>query len=174
MASRTISFSHPPPEVVENLLQDLLAALHETQGENLVSVVLYGSVARGEAHARSDIDLLIICHDLPRGAFDRWRVFRQATDRLKAQQEALLQQGYTVRWSPVLKTVEEAKYHSPLYLDMTLDARLLYDRDGFFNGVLDEMRARMRELGSRRVTLPSGTQYWDLKPDYQWPEIVEL
>ena len=34
-------------------------------GENLTSVVLFGSVARGEAQPGSDIDLLVICRTFP-------------------------------------------------------------------------------------------------------------
>jgi len=42
---------------------------------------------------------------------------------------------------------------------------ILYDKGAFFQGVLDEMRACMREYGSRRIWLEGGW-YWDLKPDY--------
>ena len=72
------------------------------------------------------------------------------------------------------KTPEEARHHSPLYLDMVEDAVLLVDRDGFFTTVLDAMRARMRELGSRRVFLDDGNWYWDLKPDFRFGEVVEI
>jgi len=164
----------PPPERLDRLLQELVQALLATQGDNLVSVVLYGSVARGDAHDGSDIDLLVVFRDLPLGRFQRYPFFHAATDRLRPTLEALWEQGYTARWSPVLKTVEEASYHSPLFLDMTLDAKMLFDRDGFFEGVLDEMRARMKELGSYRTRLSSGGWEWVLKPDYNWGELIEI
>ena len=62
-----------------------------------------------------------------------------------------------VEWNLVTKTPEEAREHSPLYLDMVEDGRVLFDRDGFFASVLERMRVRMRELGSRRVFLPDGS-----------------
>jgi hypothetical protein len=74
----------------------------------------------------------------------------------------------------VTKTPEEARAHSPLYLDMVEDGVLIVDRDGFFRSVLDAIRSRMRELGSRRVFLPDGTWYWDLKPDFRFGEVVEI
>jgi len=61
-----------------------------------------------------------------------------------------------------------------LYLDMTEDAVLLFDRGGFFGNVLNAMRERMRALESRRKYLPDGTWYWDLKPDFRYGEDVEL
>jgi hypothetical protein len=37
------------------------------------------------------------------------------------------------RLSPVFKTPQEVEAGSPLFLDMIADARLLFDRDGFFH-----------------------------------------
>jgi hypothetical protein len=82
--------------------------------------------------------------------------------------------GHPFDWSVLTLTVDEATYRSPLYLDLTTDARLLLDRGGFFAGVLDGLRARMRELGTRRVELPGGGWYWDLKPGMRVGEVVEL
>jgi uncharacterized protein len=79
-----------------------------------------------------------------------------------------------VDWNLVIKTPEEAAHHSPLYLDIVEDGILLVDRDGFFRSILDAMRVRMRALGSRRVMLPDGSWYWDLKPDFRFGEVVEI
>jgi len=47
-----------------NAKLELLAAdLERTLGENLVSLVLYGSVARGAAHGHSDVNLLLVLAD---------------------------------------------------------------------------------------------------------------
>lgn len=51
------------------------------------------------------------------------------------------------------KSPEEAQVRSPLYLDMVEDGVILLDRGGFFQAVLDAMRARMQALSSRRVCL---------------------
>jgi len=79
-----------------------------------------------------------------------------------------------VEWNLVVKSPDEATYRSPLYLDMVEDAVIVVDRGRFFENVLAGMRARMRELGSRRVHLPDGSWYWDLKPDFRWGEVVEI
>ncbi len=143
-------------------------------GDNLVSVVLYGSVARGGCDKNSDIDLLIVAEDLPRRPRDlRYQMLIPVEDALQGEIAALRKKGYHAHLSAVIKRRDEATYHSPLYLDMTEDAILLYDKDGFFAGVLEEMRARMRALGSRRVWLEGGW-YWDLKPDYRYGEVFEI
>lgn len=75
--------------------------------------------------------------------------------------------------SAVLKTPEEVQKGSPLFLDMVEDAELLYDRGGFFQGVLQRLRRRLKELGAKRVF--RGTRwYWVLKPDIKPGEVFEL
>ena len=138
-------------------------------GPRLRSLVLFGSVARGQATARSDIDLLVIAADFPRSLFERRRPLLEAWARARSRHGLP-----AVEWNLVTKTPEEARFHSPLYLDIVEDGILLVDRGDFFQAVLDAMRARMRELGSRRVFLEDGSWYWDLKPDFRFGEVVEI
>ena len=138
-------------------------------GPRLRSLVLFGSVARGQSTAHSDIDLLVISEGFPRSLVERRRPLLAAWSRARAR-HALP----AVDWNLVTKTPEEARFHSPLYLDIVEDGILLVDRGQFFETVLDAMRARMRELGSRRVFLDDGSWYWDLKPDFRFGEVVEI
>lgn len=138
-------------------------------GEDLVSLVLFGSVARGTARLDSDLDILVVARGFPRSLRDRRRPLLDLWQAVRSQQGLI-----PVEWNLVTKTPEEARGHSPIYLDMVEDAVLLYDQDDFFAAVLSEMKARMQELGSRRVVLPDGSWYWDLKPDFRFGEIVEL
>lgn len=152
----------------------LVETLAEQQGDNLVSAVLFGSVARGEAVRGSDVDLLLVLRDLPHARVDRHRVFYDARLAQAGFLRALYEQGIAFDWSPLLLTTEEARQRSPLYLDLVDDARLLLDRGGFFTAVLDDMRLRMAELGSRRVELRNGSWLWLLAPDRAPGEAVEL
>lgn len=54
-------------EAAEQVIQTFLAQLHQRLSHHLVSVVLYGSAARGELVPTSDIDLLVIAEQLPEG-----------------------------------------------------------------------------------------------------------
>jgi len=55
--------THRPRDI--SVLQDAMAKAHRLLGKQLVSVVLYGSRARGDARPDSDFDLLIIAASLP-------------------------------------------------------------------------------------------------------------
>lgn len=52
---------------LRELAVDYTEALKEQWGESLVSVVLFGSTARGEATPHSDVDLLVVADGLPVG-----------------------------------------------------------------------------------------------------------
>jgi hypothetical protein len=53
------------------------------------------------------------------------------------------------------------------------DAILLLDRGGVLAAALEDLRQRLRRLGSRRVWV--GKQwYWDLKSDYRRGEIIRI
>lgn len=45
---------------IQSLLHELKAGLQAIYGERLKSVYLYGSYARGEADAESDVDVLVV------------------------------------------------------------------------------------------------------------------
>jgi predicted nucleotidyltransferase len=61
-----------PPAIAQDL-QCFLRVLHSRYAEALVSVVLFGSWARGEERAESDIDLLVISKHFPGSRLDRHR-----------------------------------------------------------------------------------------------------
>jgi predicted nucleotidyltransferase len=147
--------------------------LDEDLQGNLVSAVLFGSVARGEATPGSDIDLLVVCETLPEGRFARLSTLERVDHRFEAELARLRATGIDTRVVPILKTRQEARRVVPLYLDMVDDARLLRDRDGFFGGVLDGLRARLAELGAERRRR-GRARYWILKRDFRPGEVIVI
>jgi uncharacterized protein len=53
--------------------------------------------------------------------------------------------------SPVFESPEEVEAGSPLFLDLVEDARILYDPGSFLARYLARLRARLCELGVRRI-----------------------
>jgi predicted nucleotidyltransferase len=174
--TQRISGSHPVRMLKEHFkeLQDkLLGETRSFYGENLVSFVVFGSVARETYRYDSDIDLLIIAKNLPRGRMKRVSQFSTVEDSLEPFLDTLKKKGIDTYISPVFKTPEEAERGSPLFLDMVEDALILYDRNEFFSKRLKRLQARMKELGAKRVWR-GNVWYWDLKPDYRAGEVIEL
>jgi hypothetical protein len=160
-------------EPYKSLLEKLTKLLQEEFQDKLVSVVLYGSVARGDNRKDSDVDLLLVIKDLPKTITERVILFDKVERKLDDDIMRLMDEGYYVTFSPVLKTPEEAVRFSPIYMDMTEDAVILYDRDGFFRKVLEKTRKRLKELGFERVWLSEKSWYWR-KRDYKLGEIIDF
>jgi len=155
------------------VLKALVEKLFERFRDDLISVVVFGSVARGEARKESDLDLLLVIRNLPRSRFRRQDLFMEVEEELEELLRRLEEEGYMVDFSPILKTPEEAMRISPLYLDMVYDAIILFDRDEFFKKVLDRLRKRLEELGARRIRLGK-LWYWVLKEKYRFGEVIDI
>ena len=151
------------------LLEPLLREVRAVYRESLISAAVFGSQARGTAGPDSDVDLLIVAEPLPRGRMPRVQQFLPVEEALAARYPSFR----SLRLSPVFKTPDEVKRGSPLFWDMTEDAIILHDRDGFFQKHLEEVRRRLRELKARRV-FKGNAWYWILKEDYRPGEVFEL
>jgi predicted nucleotidyltransferase len=125
---------------VEQLLAWVVQRLAAGFGDRLLGVALFGSTARGEATADSDVDVLVIARGLPR----LW-------DRDAALREVLPERPLVPPLSFLSRTPEEFDRDvRPLYLDLALDARVLFDRDGYLAGRLARLQELVREAKLRR------------------------
>lgn len=160
-------------EPYRSLLEKLVELLSTSLGDKLVSVVVYGSVARGSARKDSDVDVLIIAESLPKSRMRRQQLFLEVENKLEPVIDGLWNMGFYVDFSPVILSVEEASRIRPIYLDMVEDSVILYDKDGFFNNIISRLREKLRELGSKRIWVKD-KWYWVIKPDIRFGEVVRI
>ncbi len=155
------------------LLRRLLVLLEEALGAELLAVALFGSVARGEGGATSDIDLLIVHRGRQDTIPDR---YVQVLQRLRLSNEYLRLQteGFVPDPFPVFFTTDQLATHPWLLLDIVDHGIILWDRDGVLRAELNKIQERLRVLGARKVVHSDGTWYWDLKPGWKPGEVIEL
>ena len=167
-AGRTCGYAEVKP-----LTDRLLARLGAELDERLVAVALYGSVARGEARAESDIDLFLVYRgdrDSVADTFVEVELELRAAP-LTAQLRA---RGVPTNPMPVLRS-EAALVDTPwLLLDISHHGIILFDPRQVLHAKLAALRRRLAELGSRRIELADGTWYWDLKPNLRPGEMIEI
>jgi hypothetical protein len=156
-----------------SLLESLLDRARSFYGESLVTVAVFGSVGRGAATSGSDIDLVIVAGDLPRGRTKRIDAFLKLEKLLQPEMAALKKLGFTPELSPVIKTPEEVRAGSLLFLDMIDDAKIFFDKDDFFKNFLAGFRVRLERLGAKKI-IQGDHWYWDLKPDYKYGDVFEI
>ncbi len=159
--------------VLKALSMEYTNHLKENLAERLISVVLFGSVARGEAVPVSDIDLLIVVENPPSGRRARLELLAEADKRLEPKLKELEKLGIYTDFTPIIKSRDEALNFSPLYLDMVEDALILHDQDDFFGQVLTKLKDRLSLLKAKRLK-QGQVRYWDLKPDFTPGEEFEL
>lgn len=152
--------------IVDRFLESLCDRLKRAFGQELRSVVLFGSQARGTASPDSDIDILLIFENLPESNLERY-------SRVGPVINSVCEKFGRPLVSNLFLTVKELKDHPRVLLDMVEDSRTLFD-DGTFKNELDVLRKRMAELGSKRVFLDDDTWYWVLKPGMKLGESVNL
>lgn len=160
-------------QAFEDIVAVLPSACHAVYGDRLKAVAIYGSVARGTMRPDSDIDTLIVAEGLAPSRAARMDEFEQIDQALADRMAAARAAGVHTLVIPVLKTPEELRAGSMLFLDMTDQARILYDPANVLRGYLDELAARLKAMGARRVSCGGG-YYWELKPDFRWGDRIEL
>ncbi|NHV99777.1 MAG: hypothetical protein HA496_09080 [Thaumarchaeota archaeon] len=159
-----------PQERYVKLLCDFFQVL--SRFLRLTSLAVYGSVARGTAGENSDIDLLIVSNDFSGSIGRRIEMLFRLEEKIVDELAWLRRHGVYTGFSFYPLTEEEASGRPLLFLDMTEDAVILYDKDRFLERVLTEFKAELLRLGAKRVFLDKENWYWDLKPGYRFGEKI--
>ena len=157
------------------LVDEFVALAREALAGNIVSIVLYGSVARGDADRKSDIDLLLVLEEAAPAYCERLQLVLPVLRRLHERpcwQESVAR-GLFPELNVLILSRAEAQQNRHIFLDMIEDAHVLVDRGGFFRDRLGLLQKRLQELDAKKVR-HNGTWYWDLKPDLKPGESVAL
>ena len=140
-------------------LDSVIDSLRIALGDRLISIVLFGSRARGDATPDSDWDLFVIARDLPEHYFDRHLFFVHALPVEARSQISVL-----------AKTPQEIdKRISPLQLDIAIDGKILYDPQQYAFEKISFIKNLMKQVGLYREHTEAGDQWhWEKQPTGPW------
>jgi predicted nucleotidyltransferase len=142
-------------------------------GDRLVSVCLYGSVARGEAQATSDIDLLVVLESLDGSPVESLRAVYGCLGELRLERRFLLRHGVATDVSIYPLAREEARRFYPIYLDVAEDGIILYDVGGFFARLQFQAVGTLINSGGVKVR-SRGEWFWRMPKDFVFGEPIGL
>jgi uncharacterized protein len=160
-------------EIYKAYIDAFCERLKASFGEGVIlSIALFGSVARGQARPDSDIDLLVVHKVVD---FNPTRCAVAVSFELEAEDvyQRLVKQSLSPQPMCVFLTEDELWERPHILLDILVEGIILHDT-GILQTRFEALRKRLSELGSRRVTLSDGTWYWDLKPDWKPGEVIRL
>ena len=129
-------------------------------GEKLIAVVEFGSYARGDFDDSSDIDLFAIIEGLPQRHFERATLL-----------SSVITPHFSRRITIIAKTKGEfLSTFPPIYLDLALDGKVLYDTQDFIKQRLTEIKSIIQESGLFREKKGDRHYRWDwrLPPKKGW------
>lgn len=164
-------------KTVEYLVNRYISLLKDSFKEKLLSVAVFGSVARGTAiFPQSDIDVLIVLEGAEKLSFgERFKSLTDVEEKLSKTEEYSRFKN-TFGSSPSIQEIilapVELKAHPPVLLDLTTDVLIIYDT-GILKEELIKLKKRLKELGARRV-IRKDSWFWILKPDLKLGEAVEI
>ncbi len=157
------------------LIEEYCSSIKDHFGDRLISICLFGSVARGEAKPDSDIDILVVVESLSKDIGMRIRDTNYIHEELKKSEAYILLRRLNVCGliSDIFFTPEEIKRHPPILLDIIDDKIILYDKNSFLSNELKVMNERLKAYNALKVKTEKG-HFWILKPDVASGEVVEI
>jgi predicted nucleotidyltransferase len=157
-----------------DLIKKIFKEVKKYYGKNLVSFVIFGSVAKETTSPYSDIDLLIISKNLADGRAKRVLEFIENIEKkVEKDVKKLRKKKISAELSPIIKKPEEVKTGSFLFLDMIEDAIIYYDRNKFFRNYLNALKEKLKRYGAKKV-YKKGGYYWVIKENFNIKEGVEI
>ena len=114
----------------QSILSEIKEKAKACWKKDLVSVVLFGSFVKDGKY--NDIDVLIVVEDIKKSRIDRTEDIIKFSDTVDVERplDVLL---YSRR-----EVESNFRNHNPLFLDITLDGMVIYDKRGFASDLIDE------------------------------------
>lgn len=168
------NFDHLP-FFYRDYLYNFLIKLKEIFKEDLLSVILFGSVARGKWTKESDIDVLIIFSNK---ISENMQLDEKLTEvilnfydknNLKDEQGNYL---YTPIQEISLFHKDLDKFRT-LFYDIAMDGLLIFDRNQIGLKFINKTKLRIKKKGLKRIFYSDEDFYWK-RNDIKFGEIIEL
>lgn len=87
-------------EPYRTLIEKLVEALKRKYGDRFISLIIFGSVARGEMRKDSDVDLLLIIDSISKRRLERQKEFIEVEKEMEDYLNALLMRATSLTYLP--------------------------------------------------------------------------
>ena len=163
------------PYIFQNYLYSYISLLKERFNNKIISVILYGSVARGKWSYESDIDLLLIFSNEISDISELNKTLTNITVGL--EKKLVLKDGNnnpiycSLQEYPIL--LKELNNFRTLFYDIAMDGIILFDRSNIGFNFIRKMKQRIIDKKIKRIFISDKNFYWK-RNDVQFGEEIEL
>ncbi len=129
------------------LISELIDVLKHKFNQDLLSIVLFGSVVKGSSTTTSDIDALVVCETLIKD----WR----ARDKMTLELTEDIELKYATSIHMALVSKDEISHAidsvSPLMLEIYEANEIIYEKDNFFTQLLNSFGKNLKSLHAIKI-----------------------
>ncbi|ACX72259.1 DNA polymerase beta domain protein region [Methanocaldococcus vulcanius M7] len=140
-------------KMLNKILNEFLEKCRQKFGDDLISIILFGSYARGTATEYSDIDLLVIVKNLPERRIDRHKVLRDEVLYFIFK--------YGVNISPILIKPTDLlpKEINPSIYGILTGYKIIYDKNDFWKNYIEKIKPIVKRM---RPIFVDGEKEWKI------------
>ena len=140
-------------KMLNKVLYEFLQKCKQKFVDDLISIILFGSYAKGTATEYSDVDLLVIVKNLPKRRIDRYEVLRDIVLEFIYK--------YGINLSPILIEPGDLPLESinPLICGILTGYKVIYDRDNFWKNYLERIRPTIKRI---KPVFIDGDKRWEI------------
>jgi len=160
--------------IFRDYLYNFVKLMKENYEEGLLSIILFGSVARGKWNNESDIDLFII---FTNKSSLRTTISKRLTKIISDyERKSKLRNSKGDRLFSTIQDItlvlKDLHTFRTIFYDIAMDGIILFDRNQTGFQFLKKIKKRIEEKGLRRIFIKENDYYWERK--VKFGEIIEL
>jgi len=160
--------------IFRDYLYNFVRLLKEKYKEDLLSIILFGSVARGKWNKESDIDLFII---FTNKSSIRTAINNQLTKVISDyERKSKLKNSKGDRLFSTIQDIslslKDLHTFRTIFYDIAMDGIILFDRNKTGFHKLKKIKKRIEEKGLKKVFIKENDYYWER--NVKFGEIIEL
>ncbi len=160
--------------IFRDYLYNFVKLMKENYKEDLLSIILFGSVARGKWNNESDIDLFII---FTNKSSLRTTINNRLTKIISGyERKSKLRNSKGDRLFSTIQDIslvlKDLHIFRTVFYDIAMDGIILFDRNQTGFQFLKKIKKRIKEKGLRRIFIKENDYYWERK--VKFGEIIEL
>ena len=129
------------------LISELTDILKQKFNQDLLAIVLFGSIVKGSFTSTSDIDVLVVCENLIKDWRVRDKMTLELTEEIELKYATSIHMALVSR-DEILHTIESV---SPLMLELYEANEVIYEKENFFTQLLSNFGNNLKNLHAIKI-----------------------